>query len=82
MVHAVNTGATTWHAFAVEIAHQLGALAEIVPVTTTEFSRPAPRPTYSVLDTSLLTSLLGRPMPPWQDALARYLTRDSHQNRP
>jgi dTDP-4-dehydrorhamnose reductase len=82
VVHAVNTGATTWHAFAVEIAHQLGALAEIVPVTTTEFPRPAPRPAYSVLDTSLLTSLLGRPMPPWQDALARYLTRASHRDRP
>ena len=73
VVHAVNAGATSWHGFAVEIAHQLGVLAEIVPVTTAEFPRPAPRPAFSVLDSSFLTSLIGRPMPPWQDALARYL---------
>lgn len=73
VVHAVNTGATSWHGFAVEIARQLGIQAEIVPVTAAEFPRPAPRPAFSVLDTTLLTSLIGRPMPPWQDALARYL---------
>jgi dTDP-4-dehydrorhamnose reductase len=73
VVHAVNAGATTWHGFAVEIAHQLGAHAEILPVTTADFPRPAPRPAYSVLDTSVLASLLGRSMPPWENALARYL---------
>ena len=74
VVHAVNAGATTWHGFAVEIAHQLGSAVEIVPVTTAEFPRPAPRPAYSVLDTTLLAALIGRSMPPWQDALKRYLS--------
>jgi len=73
VVHAVNTGATSWHGFAVEIAHLLGVRAEIVPVTTADVRRPAPRPAYSVLDTSRLTALTGRPMAPWRDALARYL---------
>jgi dTDP-4-dehydrorhamnose reductase len=73
VVHAVNAGATSWHGFAVEIARQLGVPVEIVPVTTEELPRPAPRPAYSVLDTSLLSALIGRRMIPWQDALSRYL---------
>ena len=73
IVHAVNTGATSWHGFATEIARLRGAAVEIAPVTTDAFPRPAPRPAYSVLDTSRLEGLIGRPMPPWQDALARYL---------
>ena len=44
-----------------------------IPVTTAELPRPAPRPAYSVLDTSLLAALIGRRMISWQDALARYL---------
>jgi len=72
-VHAVNSGVTTWHGFACEIARLLGAEVEIEPVTSADFPRPAPRPRYSVLDTSRLVSLIGRPLPQWQDALARYL---------
>jgi len=75
LVHAVNAGDTTWHGFAVEIARHLGADIDIRPVATEEFPRPAPRPAYSVLDTSRLESILERPMPPWQEALARYLER-------
>ena len=72
VVHAANDGATTWHGFAVEIARQLGAEVAIEPAATGDLPRPAPRPTYSVLDTSRLTGLRG-PLPPWQDALTRYL---------
>jgi dTDP-4-dehydrorhamnose reductase len=72
IVHAVNTGATSWHGFATEIARLQGAAVEIAAVTTDAFPRPARRPAYSVLDTSLLERLIGRPTPPWQDALARY----------
>jgi dTDP-4-dehydrorhamnose reductase len=73
IVHAVNSGVTSWHGFAVEIARLLGADVEVVPVGTEEFPRPAPRPAYSVLDTSRLEGLIGRRMPTWEDALARYL---------
>lgn len=72
-VHVVNTGTTSWHGFATEIARLLGSDASIEPVTTDEFPRPAPRPAYSVLDTGRLVSLIGRRLPTWQDALARYL---------
>jgi dTDP-4-dehydrorhamnose reductase len=73
VVHAVNTGETTWHGFAVAIAGLLGKDVEVLQVRTEEFPRPAPRPAYSVLDTSRLSVVLGHSMPPWEDALARYL---------
>jgi dTDP-4-dehydrorhamnose reductase len=72
-LHAVNAGDTTWHGFAREIARAIGADLEIVPVTTAEYQRPAPRPAYSVLDTTRLEGVLGRPMPGWRDGLRRYL---------
>jgi len=71
--HTVNSGSTTWYGFAVEIVRLLGADAEVVAVSTDEFPRPAPRPSYSVLDTSRLEAALGRGMPSWQDGLRRYL---------
>jgi dTDP-4-dehydrorhamnose reductase len=74
-VHAVNAGHTTWHGFAEEIVSCLGADTVVRPVTTAEFPRPADRPAYSVLDISLLEGILGRSMPPWAEALARYLER-------
>ena len=74
--HAVNTGATTWHGFALAIAECLGADVKILPVSTEEFPRPAPRPRYSVLDTSRLEAELGRGMPSWRDALQRYLENE------
>ena len=72
-VHVTNDGSTTWHGFAREIVHQLGLAVEVVALTTDEAVRLAPRPRYSVLDTGRLAELLGAPLPPWQDALARYL---------
>jgi dTDP-4-dehydrorhamnose reductase len=71
--HAVNAGSTTWCGLAREILHQLGADLEVVPITTGEAARPAPRPRRSILDTARLESVLGAPLPPWPDALARYL---------
>jgi dTDP-4-dehydrorhamnose reductase len=73
VLHVAGSEATTWFGFACEIVRQLGAGVPVVPVTTAEFPRPAPRPAYSVLDTGRLQSVLGRALPPWRDALARYL---------
>jgi dTDP-4-dehydrorhamnose reductase len=73
VVHAVNSGSTSWHGFAVEIARLLEAEVVVRAVSTADYPRPARRPAYSVLDTSHLAALIGRHLPPWQDALARYL---------
>jgi dTDP-4-dehydrorhamnose reductase len=73
VVHAVNGGETTWHGFAQAIAGLLGTDIDIREVTSEEFSRPARRPGFSVLDNTRLSTLIGRSMPDWDDALARYL---------
>jgi len=46
---------------------------EVVPISTADAARQAPRPAVSVLDTSELRRILGSELPPWQDALRRYL---------
>ena len=73
VVHAVNAGDATWCEFAFEILRRLGADAEVVPITTAEAGRAAPRPAYSVLDASLFRRIAGADLPPWQDAVARHL---------
>ena len=73
VVHVVNSGQVSWHGFAQEIARLLESDVAVDPVMTADYPRPAPRPAYSVLDSSRLAGLLGRRMPPWEDALARYL---------
>jgi dTDP-4-dehydrorhamnose reductase len=72
--HVVNSGATTWCRFAAEVFRLAGLDVDVTPITTTAYGAPAPRPAYSVLDTSKYLALAGRPaLPPWQDALAEYL---------
>ncbi len=73
VVHAVNAGDASWCEFAAEIVRQLGAAAEVVPISTAEAARAAPRPAYSVLDASQFRRIAGSDLPAWQDALARHL---------
>lgn len=77
LYHATNTGSMTWFTFACEIFKQAEMPVDVRPTTTAEFGAKAARPRYSVLDTSLLTSVIGTSLPPWQDALARYLAERS-----
>ncbi|MFN3414063.1 MAG: SDR family oxidoreductase, partial [Thermoanaerobaculum sp.] len=76
LFHVANTGETSWAGFAREIAAQLGFSVPVVDISTEDAGRPAPRPRYSVLDTAKFDSLF-QPLPPWQEALARYLRATS-----
>lgn len=78
IVHYRNREPVTWHAFAREIAALWAAPAQtvdVLPVTTAEFPRPAPRPAWSVLDVERFESLVGRRVEPWVWGLADYLAR-------
>ncbi len=71
--HIANAGEATWYDFAVEIVRQAGlSHVEVKPTTTERLGRPAPRPRYSVLDTSLFEAATGMRLRPWQEALADY----------
>jgi dTDP-4-dehydrorhamnose reductase len=70
--HVTNRGAATWHAVAEEIVRLANLETEVEAITTAEYGPAAPRPAYSVLDTSAYQRLGGPPMPDWQAALAEY----------
>jgi dTDP-4-dehydrorhamnose reductase len=73
IVHVTNSGNCTWYDFAKEIIRESGLATVVKPVTTAEFPRPARRPAYSVLSPDSLHTYKIQ-LPPWQDALHRYLT--------
>ena len=74
-VHATNSGSCTWFEFAIAICQVAGIQASVSRLSSKELGRPAKRPSYSVLDTQRLESLLGHGMPAWQAALERYLAQ-------
>jgi len=73
--HVTNTGQTTWFRFAVEIFRRQKMQVAVEPISTAQYAAAAPRPQYSVLDTSKYHRLPGAPrMPTWQAALERHLS--------
>lgn len=75
--HVTNTGAATWCEFAAAVFRLAGLSVAIQPITTEAYGAAAPRPRYSVLDTTRYHALGGPAMPCWQDALAEYLSTTS-----
>lgn len=73
--HATNEGGyISWYDFACEIFKQAGYTNTVIPVTTAEYGlSKAARPFNSRLDKSKLVENGFKPLPTWQDALARYL---------
>jgi dTDP-4-dehydrorhamnose reductase len=72
--HVTNSGVTTWYDFALRILDRVGfGSVKVEPTTTSELRRAAPRPLYSILDTTRFVALAGRPLRSWHDALDDYL---------
>lgn len=71
--HATNEGICTWYEFACEIFRQAGIDMEVVPVTAAEYQAKAKRPENSRMSKEKLTDNGFDRLPPWQDALKRYL---------
>jgi dTDP-4-dehydrorhamnose reductase len=71
IVHLAGGGApVSWNGFATEIFHQAGVDCRVLPCTTAEMPRPAPRPAFSALASE-------RPeaprLPDWREGLSDYL---------
>jgi len=75
IVHVTNSGTTTWHGLALEIAGYMGLTDRIRATTSDRMARPAPRPGNSVLSGERYRALTGELLPPWQEALRDYLGR-------
>ena len=74
--HVTNGGNCTWYDLAVQVVAWVKIQdIPITPVTSSEYPRPAPRPTSSILiDTRLEREGIPR-LRPWQDAAREYVER-------
>lgn len=76
LYHLSGSGSTTWFGFAGALLEEAGVAATVRPVSGDEWGAPAPRPRYSVLENAAWRALGEAPLPPWRDALRRYLASD------
>lgn len=76
-LHATNWGDTTWHGLTQAIFSELGADPQrVLPTTSAQFVRPAPRPAYSVLSPRAWDGAGLPPLQGWREALAAAFARD------
>ena len=74
--HFANRGEVTWFEYATEILLLAGHTGvRLTPTTTAALGRPAPRPLYSVLDTSKYEVMTGRTIRHFREPLVEYLAR-------
>ena len=81
LYHLVASGATSWHEYAQTVVRAAQAAGQplklgpddILPIATTDYPLPAPRPANSRLDTSLLRQSFGLELPAWQSGLSHVL---------
>lgn len=73
--HATNEGICSWYEFACAIFQEagLGDRITVNPVSTAEYGAKASRPANSRMSKEKLTQNGFRKLPPWQDALKRYV---------
>jgi dTDP-4-dehydrorhamnose reductase len=68
--HGTNSGQATWFEFALEIFKLSGAdVNRVIPVSSSEYLRPAKRPSYSVLSHDSWAKTSVKPMRDWRIAL-------------
>ncbi|WP_054032937.1 dTDP-4-dehydrorhamnose reductase [Desulfatitalea tepidiphila] len=76
--HYCNEGAVTWYGFTRRILTLAGRyerirVGQILPIPTSEYPLPAPRPQYSVLDCTSFEADFGVTRRPWEAALQEML---------
>lgn len=72
--HVTNEGLCSWYDFAVEIFRQAGKNVTVKPVTSEEYgASKAVRPKNSRMSKDKLVQAGFDRLPPWQDALTRFL---------
>lgn len=71
--HAVNSGQASWCDLAYEAITLTAAPCRLEPIVSTQWPQKAKRPSFSVLDTTKLTTFLKEKPRPWPQALRDYL---------
>ncbi len=76
--HITNQGSCTWYEFALEIIKQKGLKTQVVPISAKDYGTLVARPLRTVLANENLSARGFDLLPPWKDALKRYLEEKSH----
>ena len=76
IVHAAGSGHCTWHELASAIVSFMAVPVNVLPISTKDAARPAPRPAYGVLANRILAGA-GISLPHWKDSLAKFLKLES-----
>jgi len=71
--HITNSGSCSWFDFAKYIFEIADVDVNVVPVTAAEFARPAPRPSYSVLDNKKWIEKGFKPLRSYMEAIKDYV---------
>ena len=71
--HLTNSGQCSWCEFARYIFEIADKDVKVIPVTASEFSRPAPRPSYSVLKNKKWIENGFEPLRSYKDAIKEYI---------
>jgi len=66
--HLVNAGAASWYELTCEFYRQLDIKTKVIPVTSDQFPRPAPRPANSVLGSERQSPIV---LPDWEAGVGR-----------
>ena len=72
--HATNAGYCSWAEFAAAIFTQANIACKVNEIPSSEYPQAAQRPLNSRLSKKSLMDANYAPLPPWQDALKRYLS--------
>lgn len=86
LYHFADAGQCSWHGFAEAILAQAREhglpvrTRQVVPIATADYPLPAPRPAWSVLDTSRYRQVTGQAVPAWPESLARYFAYDRNRS--
>ena len=75
--HGTCEGKCSWYDFAQKIFEIRNIDIKVNPVTSEEYKRTAPRPTYSVLDNFMLKLVGLNSFRNWEDALIEYLNEEA-----
>lgn len=72
VIHGSCEGEVTWFGFTQEIFRVWKLARDVVPCTTAQYPRPAPRPANSRLEKRVLRIAGAPPLPHWSEALAAF----------
>jgi dTDP-4-dehydrorhamnose reductase len=73
ILHYSNQGVASWYDFAYDIINLHNIDCKLTPIPAIAYPTPAARPYYSILDKTLISSLLQSPIPHWKDSLTRHI---------